>query len=54
MASAIGPYIVGVIVSRYSLSLAFAMFGLVALAGAIITALFAVETKGKILEQISP
>lgn len=54
IASAIGPFIVGVIVAGYSLSLAFALFGFVALFGAIITGLFAVETKGKVLEEISP
>lgn len=54
VASAIGPYVVGVIVSGYSLSLAFAMFGLAALIAAVITGIFAVETKGKVLEEISP
>ncbi|MDN5362476.1 MAG: hypothetical protein PWP70_1523, partial [Moorella sp. (in: firmicutes)] len=49
-----GPYVVGVIVSGYSLSLAFAMFGLAALIAAVITGIFAVETKGKVLEEISP
>ncbi|MBC7341590.1 MAG: MFS transporter [Clostridia bacterium] len=54
VASAIGPYVVGVVVSSYSLSLAFAIFGLVALIAAVITGMFAVETKGKVLEEISP
>jgi putative MFS transporter len=44
----------GLIVSKYSLSYVFAMFGVVALIGFVITALFATETKGRTLEEVSP
>lgn len=55
IASAIGPSIVGFIVGQYaSISVVFAMFGIIALVGAVITGLFAVETRGKVLEQVSP
>jgi hypothetical protein len=32
----------------------FLLFGLVSLVGALVVALFTVETRGKILEQVSP
>lgn len=54
IASIIGPNIVGVVVAQYSLSLMFIIFSCVALAGAICAAAFAVETKGRVLEEISP
>ena len=54
IASTIGPYVVGVIVAQHSLGLAFAMFGVVSLLGAVITGIFAIETKGRVLEEISP
>jgi MFS transporter, putative metabolite:H+ symporter len=54
IASAIGPIAVGVIVAQYSISTVFAMFGFVALFGALVTGLFAVETKNRVLEELSP
>lgn len=54
VASALGPYITGMVVAGYSISLVFIIFAVVALIGAIITGIFAIETKGKILEEISP
>jgi len=53
IASTIGPFIVGMIVASYHVKWAFFMFGLVALAGAFI-ALFSVETRDRILEELSP
>ena len=55
IASALGPIFTGLILSAYgSIDLVFAMFAIVALIGGIITAFFAVETKGRILEEVSP
>ncbi len=48
------PIVVGFIVTNYSLAAVFVVFGAVALIGAIIAFIFAVETKGKTLEEISP
>jgi putative MFS transporter len=50
----LAPSLVGFIISRYSLSYVFLMFGVVSGLGAIITGLFSVETKGRILEEVSP
>ena len=55
IASALGPIFTGLILSAYgSIDLVFAMFAIVALIGGIITAFFAIETKGRILEEVSP
>ncbi|HXQ83164.1 MAG TPA: MFS transporter [Xanthobacteraceae bacterium] len=52
-ASILGPSIVGAIVG-YGLGNVFLLFAAVAVVGAIVTGLFAVETKGRLLEDISP
>jgi putative MFS transporter len=54
VASMIGPIVVGTVIAHYSLAWAFLLFGLVALAGGIVTGFFGIETKGKVLEEISP
>ena len=55
LASMIGPVLVGNMLSGgFSLAAVFLVFGLVAAAAAVITALFAVETKGRVLEEVSP
>ena len=54
LATAIAPTLVGLILSRSDLPHVFAMFGSVALLGGIVTAIFAVETKGRVLEEVSP
>ncbi len=54
IASASGPAVIGLVVARYSLSTVFLAFGVVLVAGGIITGLFAVETKGRPLELVSP
>ncbi len=54
LASATGPVAVGFIVGATSLKWAFLMFGLVPIVGGIITLLFGEETKGRVLEELSP
>lgn len=54
VATAVAPILVGMILSRSSVPYVFAMFGSVALLGGIITAVFAVETRGRVLEEVSP
>jgi putative MFS transporter len=52
-ASIIGPTAVGYMIAG-GLQSVFLWFGVVAVVGAVITALFAVETKGRVLEEVSP
>jgi MFS transporter, putative metabolite:H+ symporter len=52
-ASILGPGIVGLIVGG-GLGRVFLVFALVAVVGAVVTGLFAVETKGRVLEEVSP
>jgi len=54
LASIIGPNIVGMLVADGGLQTVFLTFGLVALGASIIVGLFAIETKGRVLEEISP
>ncbi len=54
LASIIGPYVVGTVLARGALGDVFLVFGLVVLFAAIVVALFATETKGRVLEEISP
>jgi len=54
LASIIGPNIVGVLVAESGLRFVFLAFGFVAITAAVIVGLFAVETKGRVLEEISP
>lgn len=54
LASVIGPYMVGAILPTAGINSVFLMFGAFALLGGIITLLFAVETRGRVLEEISP
>lgn len=54
LASIIGPTIVGVMVADGGLKTVFLAFGLVAACASAIVALFAIETKGRVLEDISP
>ena len=53
LASMIGPTVVGLTIDT-GLSWVFLAFGLVAAFAAIITGSFAVETKGRVLEEVSP
>ncbi len=53
LASMIGPTVVGMMVGG-GLEKVFLAFGAVAALAAVITAIFAVETKGRVLEEVSP
>jgi putative MFS transporter len=52
--SSIGPILVGTIVSGMGIRYVFAAFAAVSLVGGIVTLLFAIETKGRVLEELSP
>lgn len=52
--SSIGPLLVGFVMDDFGIRYVFAAFGAVALVGGIVTALLAVETKGHVLEELSP
>jgi putative MFS transporter len=52
--SAIGPIMVGSIVADLGIQYVFAAFAAVALVGGLVTLLFAIETKGRVLEELSP
>jgi putative MFS transporter len=52
--SSVGPILVGSIMADLGIRYVFAAFAAVALAGGLVTLLFAVETKGRVLEELSP
>jgi MFS transporter, putative metabolite:H+ symporter len=52
--SSIGPLLVGWIVGDFGIQYVFAAFAAVALAGGLATLMFAIETKGRVLEELSP
>jgi putative MFS transporter len=52
--SAMGPILVGWIVSDLGIRYVFSAFAAVALVGGLVTLLFAIETKGRVLEELSP
>lgn len=52
--SAVGPLLVGWIVDNFGISYVFTVFAAVALIGGFITIVFAIETKGRVLEELSP
>ncbi|MDO1583391.1 MFS transporter [Rhizobium oryzicola] len=54
LGSSAGPMVVGFIMSAMGIQYVFATFAVLLVIGAAITALFAVETKGKALEELSP
>jgi len=54
VASSIGPLLVGWVVGSYSINYVFVVFGIVLAVGGIICLLFAPETKGRVLEELSP
>lgn len=54
LASILGPQVFGNTVGSGSIGAAFLVFGLVALAACVVVALFATETKARVLEEISP
>jgi MFS transporter, putative metabolite:H+ symporter len=54
LASILGPQVVGFIIAGGGLGDVFLVFGLVVLSASITVALFAAETKARVLEEISP
>jgi putative MFS transporter len=52
--SSIGPLMVGFIVGDFGIRYVFSAFAAVALVGGLVTLLFAIETKGRVLEELSP
>jgi MFS transporter, putative metabolite:H+ symporter len=52
--SSIGPVLVGSIMADLGIRYVFAAFAAVALVGGLVTLLFAIETKGRVLEELSP
>jgi putative MFS transporter len=53
-ASVVGTAVVGWVLPHWGINAVFVMFGLFALMGAIVTFLFAVETRAQVLERVSP
>ena len=54
LGSSTGPILVGVLMGSAGVQYVFATFAVVSLVGAVITSLFAIETKGRVLEELSP
>ena len=54
VATMVGPVITGFVIAHYNVSWAFLVFSGVVIIAGIATLLLGVETKGKILEEISP
>ena len=52
--SSIGPLLVGWMVGDFGIRYVFAAFAAVALVGGLVTLFFAIETKGRVLEELSP
>jgi len=53
-ASVLGPYMVGFILPSAGINGVFLMFGAFALVGGLVTLAFTVETRGRVLEELSP
>ena len=54
LGSSSGPILVGWIIAGFGIQYVFGAFACVVLVGAVVTALFAIETKGRVLEELSP
>jgi MFS transporter, putative metabolite:H+ symporter len=54
LGSSSGPILVGWIIAGFGIQYVFGVFACVVLVGAVVTALFAMETKGRALEELSP
>ena len=52
--SSVGPILVGTIMAGLGIRYVFAAFAAVALVGGLVTLMFAIETKGRVLEELSP
>jgi putative MFS transporter len=53
-ASMVGPYVIGQILPLWGLNWVFVVFGAVALVGGLICVIWATETRGQVLEKLSP
>ena len=49
-----GPIVVGWVLPIWGVHAVFVMFGLFALMGALVAYFFAIETRGQVLERLSP
>ncbi len=54
LGSSSGPILVGWVIAAFGIQYVFAVFAGVLLIGSLVTALFAIETKGRVLEELSP
>jgi putative MFS transporter len=54
LGSSAGPVIVGTVIAGFGIQYVFAVFAVILLIGAAVTGLFAIETKGRVLEELSP
>lgn len=54
IAAAVGPTLIGLMLAAHEMVAVFVLFGGIAVAGGVVTALGAVETRGRMLEEVSP
>lgn len=54
LGSSAGPIVVGSVIAGFGIQYVFAVFAVILLIGAAVTGLFAIETKGRVLEELSP
>jgi putative MFS transporter len=54
LGSSAGPMLVGWVIAELGVQYVFGLFAFVLFVAAVVTALFAVETKGRVLEELSP
>lgn len=54
LGSSIGPILVGFVVADFGIRYVFGVFAVVALIGGLVTIAFGIETKGRVLEELSP
>jgi putative MFS transporter len=54
LGSSAGPFLVGWIIAGFGIRYVFALFAGVLIAAAVVTAVYATETKGRALEELSP
>jgi putative MFS transporter len=50
----IGPFMIGAILPQAGLGTVFLVFGVAAAIGGAVAALFTLETRGRVLEELSP
>ena len=54
LGSSAGPLVIGLIIADFGIQYVFVVFAGALLVGAIVTALVGIETKGRVLEELSP